>query len=394
MEIPFGPYGVGIDNVSAEGDLPKGAVADAVNVEFNRDGRVARRAGFTQRLASSLVHSLWSSQDGRSYGVDDGELSRFRWNGSALSATGLATLEGNTAVSYTEVNDSIVCGNAAGLYTIDADDNVQRLGLQRPGAPVLAASPAGGLHAGRYAVAVSFLRGNEEGPLSYASFVQVDTGGGISITTEDSSEATMVRVYRSEANGETLYRCMDVPLDGTFSIGVGNIGRQADTQHLEQMIGGQIVRSWRGHLLVARGRSVFWSEPMRYGLYDPRHNFAQFARQVVLMEPVEGGVFVAEKGQPPVFMVGTHPKEWTQKRTSGDVVVPFTGVRVQGSQLGGDTTGDTYVAGWLARNGFVIGSPDGSLREVQAKRIRLPESQTGGVGAAVVHDRQIIATIN
>lgn len=391
MDIPFGPYTEGIDHVSSDGDLKKGAVKDAVNVEFGREGNVARRAGYTQRIASTSVHSLWTSSDGRSFGVQDGEFSTFTWDGSTLSRETISDETFGGPLSYDEVNDLVVFGSADGLWQVDQDNAVVRVGLPRHAAPVVAPVSGGGLNAGRYAVAIAEMRGNEEGPLSPAAFVDVEEGGGFSIEARHA----VLRVYRSEANGEVLYRAADLPNTPTdlYNIGIGPLGRQADTQYLDRMVGGQIVRHWRGHIVVARGRVLAWSEPMRFGVFDPRHNFIQFPKTITLCEPVEGGIWVGTADG--VFWLGgSSPKELTLKRTSGGTPVAYTGARIPGKLLVGDQAGDRKVAVWLADNGVCLGSPEGQLIETQAKRIRIPSSQLGGIGASVVHDSRFIATIN
>jgi hypothetical protein len=95
-----------------------------------------------------------------------------------------------------------------------------------------------------------------------------------------------------------------------------------------------------------------------------------------------------------VFLSGSGPAELTQKRTSGMPPVAFTGMKMEAALLSGDGNGDTYVAAWFAKNGIVIGTSDGSLQEVHAKRLRLPDNQAAGVGAAVIHDRQVLVAIN
>lgn len=393
MDIPLGPYSIGIDNVSAEGELPPGSVADAVNVDFNRAGGVSRRAGYTSCMSTTSAHSLWTAPDGRSFGVIAGNLVRLAWDGATLSSVVLRALQSNQPISYDLVNSSLICGNAAELLEVLDDDSVRAISLPRPGAPTVAASASGGLHAGRYAVALALLSGDEESPLSMASFVDVSEGGGITVTTPANSDASAARVYRTEANGEQLYRAADLPLEATLLVGAGVLGRPTDKQYLDAMPGGQIVRHWRGHLIVARGHNLLWSEPMHYGVWDPRHNFIQFPQTVTLMEPVEGGVFVGTRDGV-VFMAGASPSELTVKRTSGLAPVAYSGMRVEAGLLDGDSAGDTYVAAWFAKNGIVIGTSDGQLREVHAKRIRLPENQAAGVGAAVIHDRQVLVTIN
>jgi hypothetical protein len=136
-----------------------------------------------------------------------------------------------------------------------------------------------------------------------------------------------------------------------------------------------------------------WSEPMRYGLWDPRHNFVQFPHTITMMEPVEGGVFVGTQDGV-VFLSGVGPAEMTQKRTSGLPPVAFTGMKMEAALLSDEGAGDTYVAAWFAKNGIVVGTSDGTLREVHAKRLRLPDNQAAGVGAAVIHDRQVLVAIN
>lgn len=397
MDIPLGPYTVGIDNVSDDTAVPQGGVRDAVNVNFDRSGGAAVRPRYERVAALADAHSLWTSPVlGSSYAVVGGSLCRVRYS-SGWSATAIHTMQANLPVSYDDLNGSVICGNAYELLEIDAEDNVRPLGVERPGAPGVAASASGGLSAGRYAVAVSFLRSDEEGPVSAASFVDLGAGGGISVTVPQPLDAgvSMVRLYRSEANGEDLRRAFDIPVGMTsYAVGLSELGRLADTQYLDRLRGGQFVRAWRGRVLVARGRILQFSQPLRYGLSDPRHDFVQFPHRIDLMEPVEGGVFVGDRTGVR-FLSGSSPKEWSIRRTGGLPPVYGSGSPVDGAKL----VDDAGVAGqraaiWLASNGFVVGAPDGSIVAAQAKRIRLPASQAAGVGAVVINDREVISSIN
>jgi hypothetical protein len=284
------------------------------------------------------------------------------------------------------------------LLRVDGD-NVRLLGIEDPGqaAVVTASLGVGGLTAGRYAIAVTFLRGNEESGASPISFIELSEGDGLNITLPQpvATDITAIRVYRTQANSDVLYRCTDAPVTTSITIGSGPLGRQCDTLNMRQLPGGQIVRYWRGRVLVARGRNLLFSEPMRYGIWTPTENFVQFPHTIRVMEPVEGGVFVGTQDGV-VFLSGETPEAWTQRRTGGKPPVDGTGIRISASQLGGERDyGGAYVAMWLAQNGFVIGTTDGSLVEPQSKRISLPDSQvTAGVGAMVVHERRAIGSIN
>ena len=249
----------------------------------------------------------------------------------------------------------------------------------------------------RYAVAVAWVRDWEEGPLSPASFVDVDEGGGITVQlpADDPTAVDSVRIYRTGPNGDVLMRAQDAPASLTsYALGVQDLGRAATTQNLEPMPGGEIVRYWRGRLLVASGRTLRASRPMRYGLTDPRTDWVQFPKRIDIMVCVEGGVYVGT-ADGVVFLEGATPGEWKQVRKSARRALRGSDLLVRADLLGGEEPSDRWVAVWLAENGFVVGTPDGRLIEQQAKRIRLPESETAaGVAAAVVHDRQIIASIN
>lgn len=389
MDMKLGPWKNGMDNVSPEATRDGETLVDAVNVVLDREGGAARRAGYTV-LNPTASHSLWCSPTGRAYCVMGGWLCRVRFT-AAMEVTQLYELHVDVVLSYAELDGSVICGNPSELLRIDPDDVVTTLGLPKPDAPGVAAVAYGGLYAGRYAVAIAAMRGYEEGPLSASSFVDVPEGGGIAVTGPVGGGS--YRIYRTAQNGGVLQSAGIVLGGASATVGFGPMGRQADTQNLDRMPGGSIVRAWRGLVLVARGRMIFWSEPLRYGLHDPRHSFAQFEHKVTLLEPVDGGVFVGDASGVR-FYAGKSPAEWTVKTTGGMAPVEGTGSSMPGSMLGGDLAGDARVAVWLAENGFVVGTADGRLAEVQTKRIRLPDSQAAGSGCMVVRDGQIIAALN
>jgi hypothetical protein len=396
-DIPLS-WKLGIDNVSDESSLPHGTVRDCVNIDIERAGGIETRSGFAS-LSATRAHSLWSSPaNGNAYAVIGGILSGITYNGTSLVTTSLRTLRANAPLSFDDLTDGVVCGNMNELLRIDAA-GVRSLGIEDPAPPLAVAAGSGGLSAGRYAVVVTFLRGNDESGASPLALVDVAEGGGIAITLPDpvASDITTIRVYRTQPNGDVLYRANDYPAGGLMAntLGLTPLGRQCDTRFMQQLPGGQLVRYWRGHTLVARGRNLLWSESMRYGAWTPTDNFVQFPHRIRVLQPVEGGVFVGTQ-EGVFFLAGQTPDAWELRRTGGEPVVEGSGLKIATSQLGGERDhGGAYAALWLARNGFVIGTADGSLVEPQSKRISLPESQVAaGVGASVVHERRVLTSIN
>lgn len=370
-------YTVGMDMVSEDTALPRGAVREALNVTFDREGRARRRPGNTL-ISSGDTHSLWANKTGdRAFCVRGPDLCKC---GTGLGVEPIATLPNAGPLSYTELADRIVAANASWIGQVMPNDAVIELGVEDGRIGTVDKSSVGGLPAGRYGIAAAFLRGDEEGGLSDIHFVQVDAGGGLSVALPQplGADVSGVRLYRTTADGDVLYRAEDIPVGlAVYVLGNSPIGRAADNQRLRRMPPGHIVRAWRGRLLVARGRTLRFSEPFRYGLYSPRTGFIQEAHPILLVAPVEGGIFVGTRAGV-IFYRGNTPGEWSRVRLGAAPPVQGTDRAVDLSvidpkfQLG--TTGEAAM--WLSQTGFVIGLPDGQVVQPQSRRIRL-EAQRG-----------------
>lgn len=392
-ELTLGPWKVGIDQVSGETNLPHGAVQDAVDVDFDRAGCIVSRQGYTRLLTESGLHSLWTGVAG-SFAVRDSALSRVHCDGATLTTAPIVTLPVDLPVSFADLNEGVVAATWREVFFI-VNDVATHLGVENPGGIGVAAETYGGLDAGRYAVAVSFLRGDEESGLSYGAFATVASGGGLRFTLPQplEGEADGLRLYRTQANGDVYHHVTDLPLGITsYLLGATPVGRQAETQFQERLLGGQIVRYWRGHVLIARNNLLLFSRPLRYGLYDPRHDFAQFATRITLLEPVDGGVFVGT-ADGVVFLAGESPATWNLHRTGGKPPFEGSSLSIDAAELAPEAgPRGERIAIWLARNGFVIGTAQGGLIESQSNRIRLPLDQAVGA-ATLVRARRVTALV-
>jgi hypothetical protein len=391
--FPIGPWPLGIDNVSAPSRLksdPKTgafrALVDAISVDIDRDGRPARRAGWAQAVALAGMNSLWSCPLG-AFAAAGTTL----YSVSAGAVQAIGTLGSADPCAYAVLNDSVVVANRTTLLQVRAG-TVTPLGVSDAPAPIVAAGAAGGLDAGTYGVAVSFLRAGQEGGLSNLRMVNVDQGGGIVLTgLPSAADADSLRVYVTHANGETLYRCADLPLGlPSYIVGVGLRGVIATTQWLRRMPPGELVASWRGRLLVAHNRTLYVSRPMNYGLYSPRHGFVQFPSRITMIAAVEAGVWVGTK-HGIVFLRGPRPSEWQQESTGALPPIPgaVTGVDSAVLALEG-VAGGLDCALWLAPNGFVVGTPDGQIIEPQSDRIKIAAYSKGAV---LVDNRRVTACV-
>ncbi|MCU0855003.1 MAG: hypothetical protein MUF63_08890 [Rhodobacteraceae bacterium] len=385
-DIALGPWKGGMDNVSPEASRDAATLADAENVLFDRDGGADRRAGFTLLDGAHGWSSVWTSPKYRtSYCAHEGWLTRLRFGGS-LMTTHLYRLSSTERLSFCDLLGGVACSNGTDLLYINALDNVSPLAMQKPGAPILNATADGGLYAGAYAVAIVALRGAEEGPASRPAFVEVPGGGGIEVIMPEGGDT--FAVYRSSANGQDMLRAGIGFGSSVCRLGAGSrLGASCVSLHKDAMRPGSILRHWRGRLFSAKGKTLRWSEPMYYGITDPAHNFVQKARPIVMVEPVEGGMFIGDEAGV-VFMAGQDPASWNIASSSSRPPIRGASASLDGRLLSGDLSTDKAVAVWMTEAGFVLGMPDGTIKEVQSKKIVAPSGQQGMI---VVRDNTLIA---
>jgi hypothetical protein len=409
-DLTIGPYNIGIDTVTPDSALPAGAVKDAVNVDFDTTGGVASRKGYTKVVTQTGMHSLWRSPaTGVSFCVAGGYVNSLSLAGNTLSMLPLYRLALDAPVSFDDLNDGVVFGNEREIGMIAADGTVGGLGVENPGGFTVAieneaTGPAGiAAERSRFAFAVSYVSTTgEESGLSYGAFLSCVAGSTVRfrLPTPIESKVASLRLYRTQPNGDIYYLADHVPLGmATWVLNTAsNVGRQADNQFLERILGGSIIRYWRGRLLVARRSVLHYTQPMRFGLTDPRTDFIQFPSRITMVQPVTGGIFVGTEKGNVYFLGGEGPSALTLRRTNGQPPIEGTGSSIAASELGDlgmnlGATGEIFAL-WLSRNGFVIGTTEGRIVEVQRNHIRLPSDQWSGVGALAVKDRQVIAVVN
>jgi len=136
---------------------------------------------------------------------------------------------------------------------------------------------------------------------------------------------------------------------------------------LVTMPGGHTVAYWRGRLLVLRGRSMLWSEPLDYGCHSPARNFVRFSSSPTWMAPLDGGVFVGLRDTV-VFLAGTNPAEFQQRTVAGPNC-PKASLVIDSRYLPEEMAGRGDVAIWMGDIGFVVGLPDGGVVYPQAENL-------------------------
>lgn len=374
--IKTGPWPLGVDNTSQEGELSRDefgqivALREAVNVVLASSGRPRRRKGFSSTIIAGDSHSLWSHPHlPHGLFVAGGELTALQPNGMFHPI--VPEVHVVQPLSYALINDRVYFSNTAVCGIVGLELQAWSWAPEHPdGQPTLAVG-GGSLPPGRYQVAVTFtdLIGRESGS-TLAVEITLDAPGGIILTDVPAGHSGTTNVYVSGANDQVLrlYASAPLALGATVTVTAPATGRSLTTQFLEAMPPGNIVRGGHGRLWVARGNELFWSEPLRYGMYNRAKNRMRFQAPIDLVEPIGdgtggAGVFVAA-GNHTYWYGDADPAKWSQAVSAHVGAIPGSSVTVEGTVLGLASPAPVLV--WLSRSGkFVVGAPGGSINEIK-----------------------------
>lgn len=382
---------LGLRNTTSPERFALGDLQAALNVDIDDAKRITRRAGLTERLTGA-THSLWS--DGVTcLAVQGSTLKRVRATGSSSYAfdTMRSSLTAGLRMDYWSVNDCVYYANGAETGVIQAGAS-RSWGLTPPSGQPGAQAIGGGLEAGRYRYALTYLRGDgQESGTGQSDAIDLTERAGIRFTSIPvSSDATVTRkaIYLTSTNGEQLYR----------AVVMENSETQADyrnesldlkvplrTQFGQPAPAGHMVSWFRGHALVAQGPVLWPSEPYRYELFMLDKHAFMFPADINLLAPVEDGIFVG--ADQTYFLSGAGPEQWARsKRTvAGYGAIPYTRAYepAEGDDLGEGVAG--RVAMWASPQGHCMGANGGAFRNLTSSRFSYPTAQRG---AGIVRQTQ------
>ena len=386
--IPIAPL-AGIDNFSPRDDAlqvggnePMVYLRDANNVTIT-NGRASMRPGL--RLVTNTSYAdLWQSPlHGDTFarlGAQWVKVNTADWSHEVLAEVG----EG--ALSHLVLNGTVLVAGHAGIFQYNGS-TAQPFTISAPAAPVVTAS-AGSLEAGDYGVAVAWLRGTLESPLSPMTTHTAAASGGMQVLLPAVFDPTVtgVRMYLTRHNGGELLRGEDYPVSATMVNlpTMPKLGAPAQFRHMEPMPTGQYLGQWRGRLVVAQGRTLRFSEAMAYHVHDPRHGFVQMPQRITFVAPVDEGLWVGQVDHV-VFLRGTAPQELAFERKTSRAPVPGSTVALASDEAGEASGGARAAVAWLSSAGFAMGTPDGGIIEPQAQRLRAISATAGST--VVQHHR-------
>jgi hypothetical protein len=152
---------------------------------------------------------------------------------------------------------------------------------------------------------------------------------------------------------------------------------------------GHLLAVFGGHMLVAAANELYWSMPFAPYHYRLSRDFVQFKSELVMVAPVEGGIFVSDQ-QNTWFLKGKNPSEWERVFRSDYPAIAGTAVKTGRVRIGSDELPDFDCTCWVSTKGICIGGGDGFFSNMTEFKLVVPQAIRGG---GVYNNKRLIFTL-
>lgn len=284
-----GPWPLGINNRANDKAVPAGALRDAINYDPAGDGILRLRTGYDQVMQGTAIRGALAVGE-HIILADEDRLIDF--NTSTGTATALKAIAGSGRFAGAVLNEEL-------FFCTETECLRFRNGTLRPwGVPTVNAQPvpsvgSGALLPGTYQCAATFVDAfGEEGGTAEALNITVGANASLAFPAMAPPAGGRVRFYVSSVNGETLY-LQHEGITGYVCSSVNDATARLETQFLREPIPGDRICAHNGSLLIADGKNLHMTMPMRPQLRSSIKGWFQFAAPVDVVISGDGGLFVA-----------------------------------------------------------------------------------------------------
>lgn len=367
----LGPWPLGMTNLMRDAEIADKALRNAVNVNITRAGAAVRRSGYSQ-VSAGEYHSLWSDGEGFGVAVKGQNLIRLDVSSSgAVQETVLTDgMKPGLPVSYLRVN--------ADIYYSNGDTNGRIMngvrvpwGIESAKPPQLTATTTGGMTAGRYQVAMTYVAANgEEGGTSRATAVDVPDGGGIalsSIVQPVGSNVASIRLYVTPPNGGLFYEYGDIPLGlSTFVLSASvTLGKELQTWGNFPPPAGTAIELHNSFILIAKDKWLWYTEPYNFNAFKPLNAY-QFRGPISIVSSLNNSL-VAVVADVHYLLAGPDPGVFDMSESFQYKAIPGTLLTLPQRRKT-----------WVTERGWTLYDPQGGgLTEVLSDRV-WPETANQG----------------
>lgn len=374
----------GMDNRSPETGLSPGYARLIENLDVQRNGTLVLRPGY-RLVSAGAAHSIYCPE-GTSFAlcVKGSNLVKITIdNINVITETPLVSVTQSAMMSYAVHNGDVFWSNGIELGSLSSTAAIIPWGIPRPSTIVAFSIGTGGLYAGSYQIAYAAINSSGlESATSDAVSVTVAEGGGISVVLPIfDSGVTGYRIFLTSVNGSDFFKILETSSSGTtVSVGVGDRGKPPEAMLHVAPMPGQIVRSFKSHLLIAVGDILRFTPPFNPHVIQPFRNNYKLPSMISMMQPVEDGVFVATT-ESTWFYAGTNLMDSTRQIVNYRGAVPGTGLELPPTVFQQPGAGQGRTAGWWDTEGvFCVGRPGGTVQRITEQFIGM---DTPAIGSTV-----------
>ena len=362
----------GMDNLRKGYDIGDGFLRDAVNVDISNFGKVKRRSGCTQEYSFSQCHSLYATDKYMVFGLEGYIVT---WDANKNSIDGL-NADPTSRFAYETVNGEVYCTNGQMNLKITTDGFFQHWGIDVPSSQPTATATTGSLAAGTYQIAITFVNAfGEESGTTLATAVTVPDNGGIQLTNlpVPTSPVSRFRIYVSYADGGEMYLYNEYPIaTSSVLVSASRIGPQLRTQFMSPLPYGTDIAYSQGRLFTSNGNFLYYSQPLRYGIYNNTADFIWLPDDIKLIWGAFDGVYVATKTQT-FFLTGAGTPEQKLELVMPTGAIPGTKAKMP------DKVGEM----WMTPKGVVRAYVGGKIENISYDKVSIGDYSTG---AAIIRE--------
>lgn len=366
----------GLSNKFPSDRIPENFLEILENFDVDSGGGLSLRQGYTQLIAGTSAHSLWSNGDREAFYADDKILYRINPDNPS-TRTQVANLLQPSRLDYYTVGSRTYYSNGTDSGVIE-NETARPWGIVRPANLPLLSITTGGLSAGTYQVATRY----------YASDGRVSgSGTAVSITIPDnsgihvfglgaSSDNTVAghEVYCTTPNGNTLYQVGDTSTS-TFDVTDLHGAMVAlENQFIQPCPGGSLVELYNGRLYLANGKYLYYSEPHNFEMFGSK-NYIEYPEDITNIMPVDDGIYITADRL--YFMEGTSPSHFRQREREIYRAAKYTAVKI----IGGDILMENIPTGmkWLftSDKGIVMVGTGGMVFNLTDRNVFIDSAEEG-----------------
>jgi hypothetical protein len=365
----------GINNRTNFREIPQGFVRDLVNLDPLEGGVLGLRSGFEQRFTATNARGALSVDDKVLF-ADGSALICF--DTSTNSAHELAQIAGGGRFAGTVLNNELFICTANELLRFDGST------LRQWGVPTVTVQPtpvvvAGGLPAGTYQAAMTLINAKgEEGGTTNPIQIAVPDASALLFLAPTLPAGHTLRLYVSSDSGENLYLQYEGADDYIVNVLRDDTAR-LDTLNLREPVGGDQMAAVNSVLLIADGKTLWYTLPMSPHLLDASKCFFQFGAPISLVIGIGSGAFICAD------------KTYFIQSPESDQVV-LHNVFEYGGIYGTGLVLPDGRATWMTQYGLAVGALDGSATLLSQANF-VPELATEGAsGVFERNGNQMVVT--